>query len=120
MCLTNRLLFQRQEGGVELEAPGRYFNGYDPSIRSTIINAFATAGLRIGHTLIRENFTVSDGVRFFDRLSQSPVDFFNPGPLFDPNLGVNPYTGFYLGLAGVRAGEFDRYVFSVAIVCESK
>ena len=111
MCVTNRLLFQRQEGGVELEDPGRFFNGYDPSIRSTIINAFATAGLRIGHTLIRENFTVSDGVRFIDRLSQSPVDFFNPGPLFDPDLGVNPYTGFYLGLAGVRAGEFDRYVY---------
>ena len=94
-----------------MEAPGKYFEGYDPNIRSTIINSFATAGLRIGHTLILDNFTVSDGVGFFNRLSESPVDFFQPASLFDPNLGVNPYTGFYLGLAGVRAGEFDRYVF---------
>ena len=104
-------MFQRRKAGVALEADGTFSNDYAPEINSTIINSFATAGLRIGHTLIRENFTVSSGVDLIDQLSQSPVDFFNPGPLNDPNLGVNPYTGLYLGLAGIRAGEFDRYVF---------
>jgi len=103
-------LFQRRKAGVALEADGTFSNDYAPEINSTIINSFATAGLRIGHTLIRENFTVSSGVDLIDQLSQSPVDFFNPGPLNDPNLGVNPYTGLYLGLAGIRAGEFDRNI----------
>ncbi|XP_020623594.1 peroxidasin homolog [Orbicella faveolata] len=100
----------RRKAGVALEADGTFSNDYAPEINSTIINSFATAGLRIGHTLIRENFTVSSGVDLIDQLSQSPVDFFNPGPLNDPNLGVNPYTGLYLGLAGIRAGEFDRNI----------
>ena len=113
MLTTNdRLLFQRQDAGVELEAPGTFFDGYDPFVKATMFNEFSTAAFRIGHTLIRENFTVADGVRpNRDRLSQSVVTFFNPEVLYDLNLGVNPYTGLYLGLALERAFEFDRYVF---------
>ena len=104
-------MFQREEAGIALEAPGTFFDGYDPFVKAVIFNEFATAGLRIGHTLIRENFTVADGVRGVNRLSESMVTFFDPEVLYDLNLGVNPYTGLYLGLALERAFEFDRYVF---------
>ena len=93
-----------------MEAPGTFFGGYDPFVKAVMFNEFSTAGLRIGHTLIRETFTLSDGVRGVDRLNESTVTFFNPEVLYDLNLGVNPYTGLYLGLALERAFEFDRYV----------
>ena len=94
-----------------MEAPGTFFDGYDPFAQAVMFNEFSTAGLRIGHTLIREAFTVADGVRFVNRLNESEVDFFDPAVLYELNLGVNPYTGLYLGLALERAFEFDRYVF---------
>ena len=94
-----------------MEAPGTFFTGYDPFVKAVMFNEFSTAGLRIGHTLIREAFTVADGVRFVNRLNESEVDFFDPAVLYELNLGVNPYTGLYLGLALERAFEFDRYVF---------
>ncbi|XP_020619604.1 chorion peroxidase-like, partial [Orbicella faveolata] len=103
----------RQEAGVALEAPGTFFDGYDPFVKCVMFNEFSTAGLRIGHTLIRETFTLADGVRRVDRLNESAVDFFDPAVLYELNLGVNPYTGLYLGLALERAFEFDRYVFIV-------
>ena len=93
-----------------MEAPGTFFGGYDPFVKASMFNEFSTVGLRLGHTLIRENFTIADGVRGVDRLSESTVTFFNPEVLYDLNLGVNPYTGMYLGLALERAFDFDRYV----------
>ena len=93
-----------------MEAPGTFFGGYDPFVKASMFNEFSTVGLRLGHTLIRETFTIADGVRGVDRLSESTVTFFNPEVLYELNLGVNPYTGIYLGLALERALEFDRYV----------
>ena len=94
-----------------MEAAGTFFDGYDPFIKASMFNVFSTAGLRIGHTLIRETFTIADGVRGVDRLNESVVTFFDPAVLYELGLGVNPYTGIYLGLALERALEFDRYVF---------
>ena len=111
LTTNDRLLFQRQEAGVALEAPGTFFGGYDPFVKAVMFNEFSTVGLRLGHTLIWENFTIADGVRGMDSLSESTVTFFNPEVLYDLNLVVNPYTGIYLGLALGRALEFDRYVF---------
>ena len=107
----DRLLFQRQAAGVALEPPGQFFDGYDPSLTAQMFNEFSTAGLRMGHTLIRETFTVADGPTGNDRLSEDPVDFFNPALLYNLNLGVNPYGGVFLGLVLERALDFDRYVF---------
>lgn len=111
----DRLLFQRQAAGVALEPPGQFFDGYDTSIKPQMFNEFSTAGLRMGHTLIRETFTVADGPTGNDRLSESPVTFFDPQLLFDLNLGVNPYGGVFLGLVLERAFDFDRYVFFHAL-----
>ena len=102
-----------------MEAPGTFFDGYDPFIKASMFNVFSTAALRIGHTLIRENFTIADGVRPVDRLSQSVVTFFDPAVLYELELGVNPYTGIYLGLALERALEFDRYVFCLVLFCKT-
>ena len=93
-----------------MEAPGTFFGGYDPFVKAVMFNEFSTAGLRIGHTLIRESFTLADGVSEVNRLGESMVTFFNPEVLYDLNLGVNPYTGIYLGLALEKAFDFDRYV----------
>ena len=93
-----------------MEAPGTFFGGYDPFVKASMLNEFSTVGLRLGHTLIRGNFTIADGVRRVDRLDESTANFFNPEVLYDLNLGVNPYTGIYLGLALERAFKFDRYV----------
>ena len=94
-----------------MAAPGTFFDGYDPFIKASMFNVFSTAALRIGHTLIRETFTIADGVRAVNRLNESVVTFFDPAVLYELELGVNPYTGIYLGLALERALEFDRYVF---------
>ena len=72
-----------------------------------MFNEVSTAAFRMGHTLIRENFTLATGPRFNDRVGESPVDFFDPAPLSDLDFGVNPYTGFYLGLVLERAFDFD-------------
>ena len=110
LTTNDRLLFQRKEAGVALEAPGTFFDGYDPFVKASMFNEFSTVGLRLGHTLIRENFTLANGVRARNHLGESMVTFFNPEVLYDLNLGVNPYTGIYLGLALERAFNFDRYV----------
>lgn len=94
-----------------MEAPGTRFGGYDPFIKASMFNVFSTAALRIGHTLIRETFTLANGVRGVNRLNESVVTFFDPAVLYELELGVNPYTGIYLGLALERALEFDGYVF---------
>ena len=93
-----------------MAAPGTFFDGYDPFIKASMFNVFSTAAFRIGHTLIRETFTLADGVRGVDRLNESVVTFFDPAVLYELDLGMNPYTGIYLGLAMERALEFDRYV----------
>ena len=93
-----------------MEAPGTFFDGYDPFVQASMLNEFSTVALRLGHTLIRETFTIANGVRGVNRLSESTVTFFNPEVLYELNLGVNPYTGIYLGLALERGFDFDRYV----------
>lgn len=100
----------RKEAGVALEAPGTLFGGYDPFTKASMFNVFSTAALRIGHTLIRETFTLADGVRGGNRLNESVVTFFDPAVLYELELGVNPYTGIYLGLALERALDFDRNI----------
>ena len=79
-----------------LAANGTFFDGYDPFIKASMFNVFSTAALRIGHTLIRETFTLADGVRGADRLNESVVTFFDPAVLYELELGVNPYTAIYL------------------------
>lgn len=90
-----------------MKAPGTFFDGYDPSVKTTVSNAFATAGFRIGHTLIREEFSLRTAPRFNDLLALSTVTFFDPSDLYNVALGVNPYTGFYMGLVFDRGLEFD-------------
>lgn len=108
LTTNDRILFQRKAGGILLEAPGTFFSGYDPRAKTTVFNEFATAGFRIGHTLIREAFSLGTAPRRSNIFTEtSTVDFFEPSPLHNVNLGVNPYTGFYVGLVFDRAFAFD-------------
>ena len=86
------------------------FAGYDPRINPGIINAFATAAYRYGHTLIRP---------FFDRLQSNhlptgtgPLDlvdaFFNPDQ-FRISFGTDPLTR---GLVTQNARRVDEFVSS--------
>lgn len=98
---------QRANAGVKLEPDGQYFEGYNSTVSAAIINAFATVALRMGHTLIREDFAVDNGTRPVADLRREPVDFFRPELLFDETLGVDPYGGIFLGLVLDRALRFD-------------
>lgn len=90
-----------------MEENGTFFDGYNPEAETTAFNEFSTAGFRIGHTLIRETFSLRTAPRFVDLLATSTVTFFDPRDLHDVTLGVNPYTGFYMGLVFDRAFAFD-------------
>lgn len=108
LTTNDRILFQRKAGGIQLEAPGTHFGGYDPTTKDAVFNEFSTAGFRIGHTLIREAFSLGTAPRRSDIFTEtSAVDFFQPSPLHNVSLGVNPYTGFYVGLVFDRAFDFD-------------
>ena len=101
------LAFQRVNAGVKLEPDGQFFEGYDPSARPAMINSFSTAALRMGHTLIREDFTLDNGIRPVRNLSTVAVDFFKPEVLFNESIGVNPYGAIFRGLVLDRAFRFD-------------
>ena len=100
------LLFQRRSEGLLLEPEGAFFTGYDPTVNPEIINSFATAALRMGHTLIRDRFNLISPLG--RRAGFVNVrDFFNPVVFFNER-GINAYGGIMRGLTGIRARNFDQ------------
>lgn len=72
---------------LTLAPKGECFDGYDPNVDTTIHNSFATAALRMGHTLIRSTFLLVTNSRFRRSklrfaLDKVELDFFNPQRLY--------------------------------------
>ena len=67
--------------------PEGYYQGYDESCNPTILNEFATAAFRFGHSLLKPNFK-----RMGDDFSERGTDlklsdmFFNPDKLYEPGM----------------------------------
>ena len=98
--------------GILLEPKGKFFKGYNVSVDAQCTNAFSTAALRMGHSLIRDTFVLL-GTNFarsqFDEPNELQVkDFFNPDRFYQ--AGDNAYGGILLGLFRVFARNVDRYV----------
>ena len=104
--------FQREREGLLLEQNGTFFTQYDPARDPGIVNSFATAALRMGHTLIRNEFNLlNPHFRRRDFGQPNAIetrDYFNPARLFDTGVrSNNPYSGILLGLTGIRAQQVD-------------
>lgn len=96
-----------------MEPDGQFYNGYDPAARSEMFNGFSTAALRMGHTLIREDFALNNGTRPMRNLPRIGVDFFRPEALFhEAGIGgFNPYGAIFRGLVLDSTFQFDAYVY---------
>ncbi|XP_078362200.1 peroxidasin-like, partial [Oculina patagonica] len=96
----------RKHANILLEPAGNFFNGYDPTVNPEIPNAFATAALRVGHTLIRDNFGQFN--RQFNQRGFIPTKtFFDPSPLY--SLSGNGMGGILLGLVTQASQKVDRF-----------
>ncbi|XP_067034092.1 peroxidasin-like isoform X2 [Acropora muricata] len=72
----------RKKARISLEPSGTFFNDYDPSLNPTLFNSFATAALRIGHSMIRQSFSQTTDQFTQRRLIPTSSAFFNPTSLF--------------------------------------
>lgn len=84
------MILQLNRTGLLLEQGNQTFTEYDPNVDPTIINSFATAALRMGQTLIRNDFVLLNDLyqaRGFGDPTAIPVsDFFNPFSCFKQGL----------------------------------
>ena len=89
-----------------LEPAGQFFNGYNPTVNPEIINSFAAAALRVGHTLIRDDFGQFN--RQFQQRSFIPAKtaFFDPTSLYS-NSG-DGIREILLGLVTQASQKVDR------------
>ena len=66
--------------------PEGYYRGYDESCNPTILNEFASAAFRFGHSLLKPNFKRMTG-DFSERGDMKLSDFFfNPDKLYEPSM----------------------------------
>ena len=86
---------QRKQFGLELLSSD-FYTGYKDNIDPSIVNSFATAAYRFGHSLVQNSFS---------RPGKSPIpkkSFFNPCPVYK---GTDSIFG---GLATDPAQKVDR------------
>lgn len=103
--ITIPFIFQRKRANILLEPSGNYFNDYDPQVNPEIINAFATAAFRMGHSMIRDEFGQFDR-QFRQQGFISMKTFFDPSPLY--SLSKNGISGIFLGLVAQASLKVDR------------
>ena len=102
------LLFQRRAEGILVQRQG-FFRGYDRGVSPAIINSFSTAALRMGHSLVRDDFRLA--VRGVARRRQPRLDvsdFFNPSPLYEPIRRQSPYGLILKGLRSDSMRKVDQ------------
>ena len=82
------------------------YRGYNPNVKPDVLNVFANAAYRIGHTMVTEDLPVvgDDCTPLRDNLPLEEV-FFNP--TFIANLGIEP---FLKGLSVQVQEEFDAKI----------
>jgi len=86
-----------------------YSNKYDNTVNPTIINAFATAAFRFGHTLIQGMMDLVKEVGFQRKtVSRIPLSdtFFNPEMVYIPG----ELDKFLVGLAAQPSQKYDNIV----------
>ena len=92
-----------------LEGDGQFFEGYDPRENAEMINSFSTAALRMGHSLVRNEFILRDALlrsRGFPEPEIPVKDFYDPAPFF--REGNNAVGGIVNGLLLARARQVDQ------------
>lgn len=103
------LSLQRNSTGLLLLQGNQTFDQYSPNISVQMINSFSTAAFRMGHTLIRQDFPLLNPNFQRNGFGQPDAiltrDFFNPSRFYQP--GRNVFGGILLGLARIRARQFD-------------
>ena len=97
---------QRRKFSLNLKRRGFFFTGYNENVDATIINSFAGAAYRFGHSLIRNTFSrfgPSPNHKDFEEFKTK--NFYNPTPLYDVcNGGVD---GLFRGLYTDPAQAID-------------
>lgn len=92
-----------------LERERQFFKGYNPKENAEMINSCSTAALRMGHSLVLNEFTLRDTLfreRGFPERAIPVKDFYDPAPFF--REGNNPFGGIVNGLVLVRARQVDQ------------
>ncbi|PFX31144.1 Peroxidasin [Stylophora pistillata] len=96
----------RRRENILLEPKDTFFSDYNSRVNPEITNAFATAALRVGHSLIRDSLG-QFGRQFRQRGSIPTKTFFDPSPLYSKS--GSGMTGILLGLVTQASQKIDRF-----------
>lgn len=101
--IQSLILYQRQQYDLVLKTRG-YYTGYDSTVDAGIINSFAAAAYRFGHSQIR-NVIKRLGMYHRQFKDIDMKEFINPIPVYDnSNGGVD---SILRGLASARSESVD-------------
>lgn len=100
------MLFQREHAHILLKPAGQFYDDYDPSVNVEIMNCFATAAQRMGHSLVRDEFgKINKQLRYRGNI-QTKGTFFDPTPLYSKSGdGIGEIL---LGLVSQASQNVDR------------